>query len=72
MNQRSFVAVCGLVCITGTAEAGMPNVEFTISEAAKMRVETLSFFFGRLLSFCALHYVVMEQSSQGFHAPASA
>jgi len=46
MNQRSFVAVCGLVCITGTAEAGMPNVEFTISEAAKMRVETLSFFLG--------------------------
>ena len=54
MFQRCCLTVWGLLCTVGVAEAGMPSASYTISEASKMRVETLSFFLvGFLLSaFC--------------------
>jgi hypothetical protein len=56
MNRRSCFAICGLICIAGNAEAGMPSVGYTISEAAKMRVGTLSFFLGGffLSAYCIM------------------
>lgn len=41
---RTWCAVCGVLCASGTAQAGMPSVRYTISEASQLRVETLSFF----------------------------
>jgi hypothetical protein len=38
--------MCVILLAAATAEAGMPSVGYTISEAAKMRVQTLSFFLG--------------------------
>jgi putative Mn2+ efflux pump MntP len=44
-----FLVVIGLACVPAVAEAGMPSVGYTISEAAKMRVETFSFFLAGFL-----------------------
>ena len=46
MYRLSCLAIGALICTAGIAEAGMPSVRYTLSEAAKMRVETLSFFLG--------------------------
>jgi hypothetical protein len=43
MPRLTCLALCGLIGSAGLAEAGMPGVEYTISEAAKLRLETLSF-----------------------------
>lgn len=54
MHKRCYLTACGLLCIVGVAEAGMPSASYTISEASKMRVETLSFFLAGffLSAFC--------------------
>lgn len=49
MSRLTCLAICGLLCSAGIVNAGMPGVSYTISEAAKMRVETLSFFLGGFL-----------------------
>ncbi len=46
MYRSTWLAMCVILLAAATAEAGMPSVGYTISEAAKMRVQTLSFFLG--------------------------
>lgn len=45
----------GLICAPAVAYAGMPSFVYSISEAAKLRVETLSFFLAGffLSALCA-------------------
>jgi hypothetical protein len=56
MCRFTWAVIYGIVCTAGVAEAGMPSVQYTISEAAKMRVETLSFFLGGffLAAYCIM------------------
>lgn len=44
MRRLLFMVAAGLACMPAVAQAGMPGVEYTISEVAKMRLEALSFF----------------------------
>lgn len=56
VGRISYLALCGFICVTATADAGMPSVGYTIAEGAKMRIETLSFF---LSGFFLSAYCVM-------------
>ena len=56
MHRLTYIAICGLLSTAAVADAGMPSVGYTISEAARMRVETLSFFLG---GFFLTAYLIM-------------
>jgi len=57
MHRLTFPVICGLVCTAGVAEAGMPSVQYTITEAAKMRLETMSFFLAGF--FLAAYFIML-------------
>jgi hypothetical protein len=44
MRYLSLLVVFATICAPAVAQAGMPSAMYTISEAGRMRVETLSFF----------------------------
>lgn len=56
MNRPVHLAIGSLLCTASVAEAGMPSVQYTIAEAAKLRLETISVFLGAffLASYCIM------------------
>jgi putative Mn2+ efflux pump MntP len=44
MRRYFTLTLISSIFVSGTAQAGMPSVGYTITEAAKLRIETLSFF----------------------------
>jgi len=56
MRRITCPAFACLVCTAQNAIAGMQSVSYTIAEAARMRVETMSFFLG---AFFLAAYLIM-------------
>lgn len=56
MHRLTLSVLGGLIGTAGIAEAGMPSVQYTISESSKMHLENLSFFLGGF--FLAAHGIM--------------
>src|SRR4051812_41964650 len=46
MWRLTLLAICFLLALAESCDAGMPSVGYTITKVARMRIETLSFFLG--------------------------